>query len=54
MHKFVLAFATLMVLSPVAALAQETSEKTQMQTPTQMQDHSVPDFYLLELGGAGN
>ena len=54
MNKLVLALATLMVLSPIAVLAQDAPDKTQAQTQAAAPDHSVPDYYTLEVAGGGN
>jgi hypothetical protein len=54
MNKIVLALAALMVLSPIAALAHDAPDKTRAQTRASAPDHSVPDYYTLEVAGSGN
>ena len=55
MNKLVFALATILVLSPIAALAADMPDKAQTtQTQAAAPDHSVPDYYILEVAGSGN
>ena len=53
MNKLVLALAALMVFSPIAALAADAPDKAQTQIHSQA-DQTIPDYYILEVGGSGN